>query len=236
MYIIHVGKSGGENLLLKLKKYYNIPINSIHVHQSRILREEILLKDKELILLLRDPCKRFVSIFNFWKYLHIRKYSNNDKLSHENLISLNKKCFLKYETANQLANDLSNENKEIREFAEKCMHDMHHIDMGLSHYLLSPDFLEKIRNNIKFIVRLEHYENDVKILNDYILNKYNINDDKYNNIIEKNEVYNTTNSFDKNLSNDAIKNLKTYFKKDYLIVDKLKELNFITDEYVNSFL
>ena len=92
------------------------------------------------------------------------------------------------------------------------------------------------QNNIKFIIRFEHYKNDVKILNNLILNKYNINDDKYNDIIEKNKEYSVTDDFDKNLSEDSIKNLKIYFKKDYLIVDKLKELNFISDDYVKSFL
>lgn len=55
MHIIHVGKSGGKNLILKFRKNYKLHFNHIHVGENRNLREEILL---------RDPCKRIKQLTN----------------------------------------------------------------------------------------------------------------------------------------------------------------------------
>ena len=70
MLLIHVGKCGGWNITSKFRKN-GININSLHVHNKNILERINKINNSKIIcLLLRDPVKRFISIFNFWKILY----------------------------------------------------------------------------------------------------------------------------------------------------------------------
>lgn len=78
--IIHIGKCGGSNLVNKFREIHNLYIISkneiekkrdgptiikFHCHNAIHSDKEInnLIKDEDIAILIRDPIKRFISIF-----------------------------------------------------------------------------------------------------------------------------------------------------------------------------
>lgn len=98
-------------------------------------------------------------------------------------------------------------------------------------FYLTPEIIDAMKSKRVFIIRQEHYNDDFRKYYQFLRCKYKINDDKYNNFIEN--KYNNTNKYNnkKTLSKISIENLKKIMSDDYLVFKKLKELDYIDDDY-----
>lgn len=233
--IVHIGKSGGDNIITKFLTYYNIKLDYIHVHDNQQKIEQTLLHRNNICVLLRDPCKRFISIFFYWKKAHFL-FMQNKKCVHKKFILKNIQCFENFNTPNNIAEALSSDNDDLKKLATSSLNDMHHIKMGISHYLISKKFIDKIKHHIKFIIKHENYSNDLLLFHNFCSSYYNISKNKYSDFISSKPGNTDEFNNEKFLSPLAIKNLHTYFSDDYDMYDYLCQLNLISKEYLEDFI
>jgi len=88
---IHIGKTGGGTTNSMLKGY-KVPHDQIHAHPTPM---SAFVSHPLVIVQMRDPVARFISVFNSWK----EQYSHNGKFSGEQLPDL----FECFRTPNELA-------------------------------------------------------------------------------------------------------------------------------------
>ncbi len=197
---IHIGKCGGSSVREDLKRE---KFNFTEKHISRVKFE----KNKNYIIIIRNPISRFVSAFN-WRY----KLVVEDGVQ-ENRFEGEKVILKKFKTANNLAENIYNLENELVLNFQKDEFYIHHIKEDINYYL--GDFLKKCKKeNIMAVLATETLSEDVKHHFNFELTSHL----KYN----KKEGRNY-------LSDIAVKNLKEYFKKDYECIEKLNELNLLTE-------
>lgn len=215
--LIHIGKCGGSNLVYKFRELHDITIPHIHVRKPDI--RDIQNSD-HVCILIRNPINRYISIFYFYYEIYERNKTD----------SIMKEIFDIFPTAEELAINLfSNDNKK----RELCLSAFKHIlHLRCNHaFYLTPQVIDAMKSKRVFIIRQEHYNDDFRKYYDFLRCKYNINHDKYNNFIEN--KYNNTDKYNnkKTLSKISIENLKKIMSDDYLVLKKLKELDYIDDDY-----
>lgn len=213
---IHIGKCSGSLVLINLIKN---KINHIHIHHANKEKNTTpldieLLKNKypdsQLICVLRHPVDRWISAFNFKRN---RCLSNS---GHCKYWKEEKSGFTKYKTANQLAEEIYDEDGNINEHAYNfALNGSDHMKFGIYHYL------QNIKENDNIII-LKH--ENIKI--DY--EKY-----IYNNMhIPTEQCQPNPKRFDK-ISQKAYENLKKILEKDFETIDKLASYRFIDEKYKN---
>ena len=202
--MIHIGKCGGTTIHTILNKYkYKI----IHKHIEPVKFNP----NRKYIILLRNPISRFISAFN-WRYHNVcvTKTQENRFIGEKELLN-------KYKTINALAKDIYNLDGSLKINFKKKRFYIHHIYEDINFYI--GKFLNNCKpENIHGIIMTETIKEDLNIL-------FNINEDIPHKL--KNKEY------DKTLSELGYNNLKKYLNKDYDCIDKLYELNLITQEQYN---
>ena len=150
---IHIPKNGGRSLLEYVKKNNDIKMTGTNVKFIFDKNNENL---KNILLVIRDPIKRFISSFNHIKYVQYistsgMKYASNS-IKNRNF---HKKYFDRYETPNELAEDLySLDNHESAMEAFK--------NINIVKYM-QHEWLQNINfHEIKIVLRLEHLSSDFK--------------------------------------------------------------------------
>ena len=235
---IHIGKCGGTKIEILFAPFGQ----RVHLGRPR--------KFKNYVIWIRNPFNRFISAFNqSWclvnlDWSHIKNpnlenciepfcitIANRRKKKHifpndyAKLISF-------FETPNKLAEGLSSEDKNIKENAIKLMnHNTEHIFKGLAYYLDDGKFIDNNKDKILFVGRVEYMNEDIKKISK-IFNK-NYSEKELNEVVRKQKWLTDKKHF--HLSELAIENLKLFFKKEFLVIDKLYDYNFIDkktrDEY-----
>tara|TARA_A100001015_G_scaffold315030_1_gene425881 strand:- start:718 stop:1206 length:489 start_codon:yes stop_codon:yes gene_type:complete len=161
---------------------------------------------------------------------------NGENIPHKNQIIKQKHIFLKFNTANKLAEALNSEDLLEKNIAESSFILFNHLNYNYEYYLSNLN-IDTIKKNKKiFIIRQEFYENDFKIYHNFLIQKYKINNPDLNFFIET-KLTNTDKYNDqKKLSKIAIDNLKNKMKNDYNILNNLLKHDLITKQYINSFI
>jgi hypothetical protein len=203
--IIHIGKCGGSSVTEQLNKY-NIFIEYIHIRNNIKYNPKI-----EYIILIRNPVKRFISAYNWRKRLIL----NNNYLPENPLLKSEQKLFNKYNTLNNLAENIYINNKLNINFKDKKNY-FHHIYEDINYYLekILTKITKNTKNNIKIITQEYISEDFEKIFNKSL----NI---KLNSSNEKKDTY---------LSKLGLKNLKKWLEKDYECIEKLNNLQILSDK------
>lgn len=202
-YIIHIGKCGGGSLWEELKKI-NKKIKRCHCKRPEIKREF------NYIILIRDPINRFISAFNWKKFI-----------SSTNKIKIEETNGYKYwKTINNLSENLYDKNGNINKTVLKLIKVSNHLHLDINYYL--EKILPFLNKNNCNVIRFEHYNDDIN-------NIFNIK------IKSQKHVYNKK-DYSKYISDKGIKNLKRFLEKDYNCFHKLKEKNIINDEYYHNIL
>jgi hypothetical protein len=230
--IIHIGKCGGSNINYKFKTKHKITIPIIHC--CKCTSKHIINSD-HICILLRDPITRYISIYYYYYDLY-KRYMNGENIPHRNIIIKQKNIFLKFNTANKLAEALNSENLLEKNIAESSFILFSHLNYNYEYYLSKLN-IENIKKYKKiFIIRQEFYDNDFKIYYYFLIQKYKINNPNFNFFIE-NKRNNTEKYNDqKYLSKKAIDNLKNKMKNDYNVLNNLLKHDLITKEYINGFI
>jgi len=230
---IHIHKTGGTTihtqLIEKLSKY-------IEHHEFANYYD-----NETYIIWLRNPIDRFVSEFNMWYYaintdlttiaefnlrtcllpLHMKRAKESKSfLFNENLDTLTKS----FKDANDLAESLTSDDRDIRERAVALMNH----GKGIGWSLENGDFVVKNIHKILFVGCQETMTEDMERLGQ----KLNIELDstlrlRENIYLDKSMKY---------LSPLAIANIVDWYRdKDYAALKKLQEFGWITEERLASY-
>ncbi len=196
---IHIGKCAGTTVRRELGKG---GYRFLEIHLARVKFR----KDKKFIIVLRNPVARFVSAFN-WRYKLV--VENGDQA---NRFRGEKKNLQKYQTANNLAENLYDTHGNLVIDLSKNGFYIHHIREDI-HYHIG-DFLRNCqKENIEACMAVETLGKDMK--------KY------FNREVTHRMKQNKKDTF---LSELAIKNLIQYLQKDYDCIEKVNEMGLLSSE------
>lgn len=199
--VIHIGKCGGSTVRSEL-------INNEFKFSERHIRKIRFQKNKKYVIVIRNPISRFVSAFN-WRYKLVVKDGNQRNRFKGEFATLKK-----YKTCNNLAENIYNSKGELQIDLSKKHYYIHHIKEDINFYI--GDFLDKCKKeNIIAVIATE-------TLNEDMLNYFSIE-------VQKHEKKNKKDSED-NLSNLATTNLKKYLIKDYRCIQKIYDMNLISEQ------
>jgi len=227
---IHIGKTGGSTIqkILNIKQY--------HLCKNYNL-------NNKFIIWIRNPITRFVSAFNM-SYINVNfkdyiknvneledksvliKFRIKDYLSKKQNYIFGKKydeLINYFKTANNLAESLTSECKNIRKKAMKLMHMPHeHIYKGIGWYLNNGKFIKNHNEKILFVGKMETMDEDIEKLG-VLLNKKLKPDEKRINYYSSKES--------KYLSERAIENIIDFYKDtDYSALIELNKHGWISDK------
>jgi hypothetical protein len=137
--------------------------------------------------------------------------------------------FKYFKNANELAESLSSEDKEIKERSNNVMYMCkNHLHRGIGWYLNDGNFIKENNNRILFVGRQENMKQDIINLS----KKLNIELDE--NLKLRENIY-----IDKDmkyLSSLAIKNIIEFYRdSDYAALEQLYKYNWITKEILDSY-
>jgi hypothetical protein len=221
MLIIHVGKCAGGTIEKNLDDCSGIIIMHTHTsHRNIQVRKNLIQENKTILLLVRDPVTRFISIFYYW--LQRKRFMN---------------FFTVFKDANDLAEALTSDNNDIRNMAINALNTIVHFKQGFKYYLCDEETIINNINNFKFVIRQEYYSEDFKPVYDYLCKTGNINETTNINKFLKSKRNTTANyNSKKHLSQLAINNIKIFFSEDYDMLNILVKHNIISKEYLDSFI
>jgi hypothetical protein len=196
--VIHIGKCGGSTVRSELQQK-KIKFSQTH------LREAKYNKDKNYIIVIRNPIKRFISGF-YWRY----KLVCDDK-TQEHRFKNEKDILNKYKNVDNLCNDL-----KINPNLFNSGNYIRHLKEDIYFYLHS--FIEKCpKKQILGVICTETMEDDMKNIFDINISLHHKNNNKYN----------------KTITNDSFEILKTHLKNDYMIIEKMYKYGWITNKQYN---
>jgi len=208
LYFIHVGKTGGTYLgsaLRALKRKSGLEINfTSHAGKFRQI-----VKDPDAMVMfgIRDPLAIFVSGF----YSRQRKGAPR---YHVEWSSGEAEAFGRFSTANQLAEALSSEDGEERSAAQDAMAEIRHVNGNLCRYLQGPNVIKNHQEQVFYIFRQSDLDHDLatlyKLCGKSLPKKVSDNED----LRHKNPA-----SIDRTLSETAVENLKSHYRKDIRLFD-----------------
>ena len=225
--VFHIGKSAGTTLVNFLKQN-KIPSTIIHAHTPKHINLQHLNdNNNRKIILLRDPCKRYMSVFYYWLRNHNYFMENNTHV-HIYQVKKNVKYFNKFKTFQDVITELRTEG-EFKSLAEDLFKQMSHLRENLTHYLGSKELLEKNINKLLYIIEQDNYQEDFEILNKFLNKIHNIPiDNSYiNDTHQKYEKEKNSNGCSKDLyvlSEENEKFLREYIDSEYKIYNYLKSI------------
>ena len=199
LVIIHVGKCGGSTVCSELVSK-NIKFSSIHIRKANYK------PNKNYVIVIRNPIKRFISAFN-WRY-----YLVCDSKIQKNRFKNEKHILNKYKNVDNLCNDLE-VIPHIFNGSPSSGNYIHHLREDIYFYLKT--FIKKCpKKQILGVICTETLKEDMKNIFDINLIKHKKNNNKYN----------------KDITDKSYKILKTFLKNDYIIIDKMYEYGWISDK------
>jgi hypothetical protein len=199
LIIIHVGKCGGSTVKFELTSK-KIKFSQIHI------KEAIYKPNKNYVIVIRNPIKRFISAFN-WRYYLVcdSKIQKNRFQNEENILN-------KYKNVDNLCNDLKI-NPDIFNGNPFSGNYIHHLREDIYFYLKT--FIKKCpKKQILGVICTETLKDDMKNIFDIDVTKHKKNNSKYNKII----------------TDKSYEILKTYLKNDYIIIDQMYKYGWISDK------
>ena len=252
--LIHVGKSGGGNLVTKIttQKCAIIKVKNKTIQYSGIKNltggpggEREVVNDpneaklgyihthnlnQQDISQILDYCDEYVVLCRdpatrFISIFNaIKQYPN-----HIDSLSISK-----FETPNELAEALSIEHKLYNMAIKAVLNGNPHFMKGISHYLVNEETIKRNIKKFKYIIKFDDYKNDFSVFYQEILK--NIIDIPFESFFKN--IVHETKKFTNNqhLSQTAKKNLKNIFKQDYDIFNCLVKYNIIEKEWVDTFI
>ena len=202
LVIVHVGKCGGSTVCSELLSN-NIKFSTIHVSEA------IYEPNKNYVIVIRNPIKRFISAFNWRYYLVCDSKIQKDRFNNE------KNILNKYLNVDNLCNDLEI-NPNIFNGSPVSGNYIHHLREDIHFYF--KNFIKKCpKKQIVGVICTETIKEDMKNIFDIDVIKHEKNNKKYS----------------KEITNKSYEILKTFLKNDYLIIDQMYKFGWINDKHYN---
>lgn len=222
---IHVGKTAGSAIRrviyegstlsgnLYLKNGYLI---KSHGHNFTFMD----CPDNEFVFfVVRDPVERFISAF----YSRLRE----GKPKNYNPWNANERiAFSHFDHPNDLAESLSNPDKEIRSKAEFAMKSIGHVNSSYWDWFESLAYLESNLDKIKFVLQQESLEADFnRFRKAFSLELRNLPSDPI-------KSHKTPEHLNKRISQLSKSNIKKWYAKDYEFLNYLYQKGIIQNSYI----
>lgn len=238
---IHIGKCGGTTICSNFAKNCQT-LFEIHCAKPRKIVTD------DIVIWIRHPLTRFVSAFNFAHnviYTNIMRYKQMkiDDINIHNCINpyrIKKKIrtgryfspeyerlIKSFETPNNLAEALTDEDKKVRQQAHRLMNiSEEHIAKNMSWYLDNGTLLDKYKDHRIFVGRLEFFQEDY----DRVIKRLGLHMSTDIDHIRKNSNQN------KFLSEKAVKNLLHFYKNtEYRVLRKMGRMGLIDKKTIELY-
>jgi len=202
VHFLHIGKTGGSAIKYALKQY---PVSScyvIHLHHHNVRLSDIPRGDS-VIFSVREPISRFVSGF------YSRQRQGQPRIFSP-WSPDERRAFEYFSTPNQLAIAISSPNTEEKERAHKAMRCIGHVGSSYWDWFETEKYFRSRLPDIFFIGFQERLTEDFEILKSKLGLPENAklpNDDI---LAHRNPM-----DLDKTLTDEAIENLKKWYKDDF---------------------
>ena len=210
IHFLHIGKTGGSAIKHALKQ----PMNSnqaIWCHGHKIRLKDIPEGDR-FFFFLRDPVSRFVSGFYSRKRQEMPRYfvpwDRDEKLAFE-----------RFSTPNQLAMALSSQEPKVQQQAKHAMNNIGHIMASYWFWLHNEEYFKSRSSDLLYVGFQENLVRDfdrIKSITGWP-DHIRLPDHEF-------DTHKTPDSFDKHLEDKAITNLKSWYKKDFELIELCKSM------------
>ncbi|MGB1251985.1 MAG: sulfotransferase family 2 domain-containing protein [Candidatus Promineifilaceae bacterium] len=205
LHFLHLGKTGGSAIRSTLKPYRSHGCYQLHLHPHTTALNDIPIGGK-VFFFVRDPISRFVSGFYSGKRQGQPLYNNRWSV-HERV------AFANFETPNNLACALSDENQNKRKLAEHTMQKIRHVRDSYWRWFRDPDYFASRSADILFIGSQAQLNSDFEVLKSLIGLPHDLS-------LPTDEVqsHKTPAHLDRYLSERAIVNLTKWYSADFHFV------------------
>ena len=179
--------------------------------------------DMKFVFFVRDPMKRFISAFTFTMI--------DDYFKKQDCLKFRSLYGNDFKTPNDLAESIYTDCQTKQTLAQNAMKEIYHME-SIKRYLISPENLKQLKDNILFVGRFEHFEHDAIQL------CYLLGVDKpdivphFHNLSEKHDNYKDMFY----LSDIAKRNLRMWYQHDYELIKTLIDLNKIDSTYIDELI
>jgi hypothetical protein len=207
---IHIGKTGGSALKEAILKDQELTGTRKVANLGHRCKLAELLENGplgyEICFVVREPVSRFVSGFNS----RFRGGRHGDAAWKPKEIPV----FERFTTPNALAEALSSEDSETRDFAMTAMRSVSHLRRGLAHHFRNVKLLEEVKDQIFFIGHLPTLDEDYTMFRTLVGLRPDIE-------LPKDDVgaHRAPDTVDKRLSAVGEANVRDYYAKDYPIYE-----------------
>tara|TARA_B100001750_G_C15452983_1_gene569995 strand:- start:111 stop:914 length:804 start_codon:yes stop_codon:yes gene_type:complete len=215
IHCMHIGKTGGTAIkfAMNLKGSAYIDDKYIIVGHRHSFSLKDVLPDEKCFFFVRDPIDRFISSF------YSRKRKGMPRIYRE-WNKGEKKAFSKFNTPNELARALNSEDLNIKNDAIDAMKNIHHVKTSFWDWFISKEYFLSRKDDILFIGNQKKMDSDfIKLKNILEL------PDHFSLPRDPVKMHKNPEGIDKNLDDNAIKNLKSWYAKDYEFLDIASSLN-----------
>jgi hypothetical protein len=216
VHFLHVRKAGGSAVKNALSTIA-VEEQGVHfeLHPHRFSLRDVPVGDKAFFFL-RDPLTRFVS--GFWSRYRMGRPKNDIPWTWQE-----SQAFELFHTPNALARALSADTPELRSKAVKAMRGIRHVNSSYSDWLISAEYLEKRRDDILMVGRLESLNNDFERLKSLL----NLQCDL---ALPRDGVkaHRSPGGEDKHLDAEAERNIREWYAADYEFIELCRRLGFFS--------
>lgn len=211
LHFLHIGKTGGTAIQHAMEPYatdgpFKITFHPHHIRLNDVPRGE------KVFFFLRDPISRFISGFHSRQRQGLPKYfspwSENEKIAFE-----------EFSTPNDLALSLSSINIDKKRKAQWVMKQIYHVKDSYWNWFESEYYFNSRLSDIIFIGRQERLAEDFEILKQKIRLPDRAELPSDDTLAHRNPGH-----LDRSLENEAIDNLKQWYKADYEFLLLCKQL------------
>lgn len=211
LHFIHIGKTGGSAVKHTIKGSLINKEYVVYLHPHRVRLKNIP-KGEKVIFFLRDPIARFISGFysrqRQGKPRYFSPWNKEEKIAFE-----------EFSTPNELAMALSSTDENKRKKAQFAMENIEHVRNLYMNWFESEDYFKSRVSDVFFIGFQEQLTKDFEDLKSKIGLSKDLklpNDDI--------QAHRNPKQLDKALEDEAIVNLKVWYKDDFHFISLCKQL------------
>jgi len=215
IHFIHIGKTGGTAVKHAMGIKGRVFEDERHIIIGQ--RHSFTLKDvnvgEKCFFIVRDPIEKFISAF------YSRKRKGMPRIYNE-WNKKEKKAFTTFPTPNDLAKSIYSKDTIQKDNARDAMKSIDHIKSSYWDWFFDREYFLSRKDDIIFVGNQQHLNQDfIKLKNILKLpDDLQLPNDPI-------KMHKNPDKIDKNLCEDAIKNLKLWYKRDYEFLELVKALS-----------
>lgn len=215
---LHVGKNGGRTLHAEFTQIADLNRAEMLGHTSAPQATKMCTTHKnKYIFFVRAPVARFVSAY-MWEVLGY--YGNGTNWDGREV----------FKSADELGCALDSPNATTRRAAEDTFDTILHAKWDLNHYWNGLENLKACIDQVYFVGRTEHFEDDVNELVEMLGREHAINASAFTPMYEHEASSKATEKLGE-LGPCAVNALKKYYRRDYEIIDYLASVGKLSASY-----